>query len=283
MSWQVLILFSVFTYSVSILLQRVLVKEDKSDPIAFSITFQFITGILIGLYGYATQDMRLPNLTPIVGNIVLMITMYTLGNYFLFNALKHIEASKFTVIFSSRAFFTVVASTIFLQESLDLRQWAGAVLIFLAIILVTGKIRNRTFQKAEWFALLAAMCFGFEITNDRILLRTLSVYPFSFWGFLLPGVVLSLVYRKSVPNISRFLRPQTLATMVLLCTIYAASALAFFVGLQIAPNSSQVTTVNLTSVIVIVLLSIVFLKEHTEWVKKVIGAVISFAGLLLLR
>lgn len=56
----------------------------------------------------------------------------------------------------------------------------------------------------------------------------------------------------------------------------------FFVALQKAPNSSQVAAINLTSVIVIVLLSIIFLKEHTDWLKKIVGAVLSFIGLLLL-
>ncbi len=283
MTWQLLILFSVLTYSVSVLLQRILVKEDKSDPISFAILFQFITGIFIGVYGFATQDMSLPNLTPILGNIFLMITMYTLGNYFLFTALQKIEASKFTVIFSSRAIFTVIASTIFLRESLDAGQWFGALLILFAILLVTGKIRTLTFQKPEWYALLAAVCFGVEITNDRILLNSLSVYPFAFWGFLLPGLALLLIYKKSVRNMSRYFRPKTLRTILLLCAIYAASAVTFFVALQMAPNSSQVATINLTNVIVIVLLSIVFLRERTDWVKRVIGAVLSFVGLLLVN
>lgn len=78
-----------------------------------------------------------------------------------------------------------------------------------------------------------------------------------------------------------FLTKKIIWKLLLLCVIYAAGSLMFFVALQKAPNSSQVATINLTSVVVIVLLAIIFLKERAEWPKKVIGAVLSFIGLLL--
>lgn len=282
MSWQVLILLSVLTYSVSVLLQRVLVKEDKNDPIAFFIVFSFLTGMLIGAYGYLTQNMSMPNIGSVGGNLLLTTLLYGFGNIFLFKALKKIEASIFTIIFSSRALFTILASSILLSESFTTPQWVGALCIFAGIILVTGKIKKISITKYEIFTLLAGIGYGFANTNDRIILKTLHVYPYVFIGFLLPIIPSLLLYPKSLEHIKIYLRKKVIGKLLFLCLIYAVGSLMFFVALQKAPNSSQVATINLTSVIVIVLLSIILLKEHTDWLKKITGAVLSFVGLLLL-
>ena len=282
MSWQFLILLSVLTYSVSVLLQRVLIKEENHDTVAFSIVFQLITAACIGAYGYAAHLMQFPDLLPYLPNLLLMTVLYSLGNYFLFSSLKKAEASKVTIIFACRAFFTVAASTVFLQEALNPIQWLGALLVFAGVILVSGNIRKRTFAREEWFALLAAIFFGFEVANDRFILRTFPVVPYVFIGFITPGIGIALLKLRSISQIPVLLKLNVVWKIIVLCAIYAVSAVAFFIGLQKAPNASRVITINLTSVIVTVILAIIFLKERTDWVKKVIGAALSFAGLLLL-
>lgn len=282
MSWQLLILLSVFTYSVSVLLQRVLVKDDKSDPVAFSIVFQFITAAFIGAYAVAVGQMKIPELTPYIPGLLLMTVLYSLGNYFLFSSLKKVEASKFTIIFSLRAFFTVIASTIFLREALNTPQWLGALCIFGGVVLVAGNVRRRTFAREEWFAVLAAVFFGLAVVNDRFILRTFPVLPYVFIGFVTPGIGIALLRIRSVARIPVLLKGSLVLKLTALCAIYAVSAVAFFIGLQKAPNASQVITINLTSVIVSVILAIIFLRERTDWIKKLIGAALSFVGLLLL-
>ena len=281
MSWQVLILLSVLTYSVSVLLQRVLVKEDKNDPIAFFIVFSVLTGLFIGAYGFLTQDMSLRGIQHVWGNLFLTTILYGFGNIFLFKALQKTEASKFTIIFSSRALFTVFASSLFLGESFNRIQWVGAACIFAGIVLVTGKIKHFSITKYEIFAFIAAMGYGFANTNDRILLKTLHVYPSVFIGFFLSTIPSLLLYPKSLNHMKIFFTKKIFWKLFLLCVVYAVGSLMFYIALQKASNSSQVATINLTSVVVIVLLAIVFLKERAQWPKKIIGAVLSFIGLLL--
>ena len=93
--------------------------------------------------------MNIPNLQPILFNFVLMIVLYSAENIFLFKALKKLEASKFTIIFSSRALFTVLVSSILLGEFLNIGQWVGAILILLGIYLVIGKINRFNFSKFD--------------------------------------------------------------------------------------------------------------------------------------
>ncbi len=281
MSWQVLISISVILYSVSVLLQRVILKESSSRPIAYSIFFQLITGLFITIVGFFFFDFRFPNLLPIFGNLALMTFLYGFSNVFIFTSLKQTEASKFTIIFATRALFTILASSLLLKEMLTIQQIIGAFIIFSGVVLVSLKSTTFTFGKGELFALAGALCFGLANTNDRYLLQYFSVYPYMSIGFIAPAILMGLIYPKEARYAPMFLQRSTLPKVVVLCVVYAFSAISFFAALKVASSSSQVAAVNLTSVIITVLLSIIILKEREHIVQKLGGAVLSFIGLLL--
>lgn len=107
MSWEILLTISVLALAVSNLLQRVLLKDDKSDPIAFSIVFQGITGVLIGLWWIANGGRIFltgqGNLSGLLLNFILMTLLYASGNMLMCAGYKYLEASKMTIIFATRA------------------------------------------------------------------------------------------------------------------------------------------------------------------------------------
>src|SRR5680860_82301 len=283
MTWQFLISLSIILFSISVLLQRFILRESNSKPIAFSIFFQFLTGILITIAGFLFSNMTLPNIVPLIPNLLLMIVLYTFANIFIFKSLKEIEASKYTIIFATRVLFTILASTLILSEGLTIKQLGGALFILLGVIFVSLESTKFTFKKGELFALLGAIGFGFANTNDRFLLSSFNIYPYMSVIFISPAIFMGLIYPKELKYIKLFLHKSIFKKTLLLCIIYALSAATFFGALKIADNSSQVISVNLTSVIVTVLLSIIFLKERTHIVKKLAGAVITFIGLLLIN
>ena len=137
MSWQVLISISVVTYSVSVLLQRVLLREENSHPVAFSILFQLIIGTLIGIFTIVFYGIKFPsNLSTLWINIALCVVLYVFYNLYVYKALKELEASKFSIALSSRVLFTALASSVFLGESLKGTQIIGAALILFAVVLI---------------------------------------------------------------------------------------------------------------------------------------------------
>lgn len=282
MSWQVLIAISITFYSVSTLLQKIILRHEKTDAMAFSIFFQLLVGVIIGAFGFVTTDMSLPNLFAYLPNLLIMTILYTGGNIFLFKSLQKIDASIFTVIFSARNLFTIFASTIFLNEGLNFHQFWGMGLILVAIILISLKSTKLTFSRAEFFALLAALGFGLALTNDRILLSHFNLYPYVFLAFVIPALVTIPLYPKSAAQMGVFLKAPFVAKIFLLCVLYAVSAITFFQALQIGSNSSQIVSVNQVNVVLTVILSAVILKERTDLVKKVFASILSFAGLILL-
>lgn len=280
--WQVLILLSVLFNAVAVVLQRVVLREQNSDPVAYSIVFQLISGSIIGAFGWVTGNLQFPpDIAKILLFMGLMIVLYGFGNVFIFQALKAIEASKFTILFATRTLFTILASTLFLNESLNTTQWIGALLILFSVILVTVENTKITFGKWEFFTLLAAAAFGFEVTNDRYILTMFPLYTFVSLAFVLPALMMWMVNVGRTQKIFELFHKTNLIRICSMAVVYAVSAILFFSSLQIAPNSSQVITINLTSVVVTVLLAVVFLGERKNLFRKLLGATLCFIGLLL--
>lgn len=284
MSWQILIFISVLLSSVSVLLQRVLLRDEQSRPVAYSIFFQYMVTCVTLVVGIIVTDLSFPgDWSGLIWNLALMALLYGFFNVFVFKSLKFLEASKFSIILSARLFFTVLASSLLLGEFLNTTQFVGSLLIFAAVVLVNYSRGTKfSLDKGSLFALAAAVCFGLANTNDRYLLRSFELFPYLIISFLIPSVLMSGIYFKELKFFKLFLRRDALTKVVVLSVSYAFAALTFFAALQKGDNSSQVASVGLTSVVLTVLMATVFLKERENLGKKFIGAGLSLLGLLLL-
>lgn len=281
MTWQIFILLSVIFYSVSIIIQKKILKDKNSNPIAFAIIFQLLVGIFIALYGFIFAKISFENFSSLFVNFIFMVVLYAILNIFIVKSMKQTEASKFTIIFATRALFATVISLIFLKEALLFRHIIGALLIFSGIMLSDPKSLKLSFGKGEMFAFLAALFFGFATVNDRFVLKQVNVYSYSSAAFILPAILTGLIYPGRIKDISVFLTGSFLPKIIFLCTIFAANSVFFYLALQRGDSVSQVNSAGLISVIVIVLLSVIFLKERTNMAMKIIGSVVSFVGLFL--
>lgn len=283
MNWLTLVLLSVFLYSIGLLLQRVLLREEKSDPVSYSIFFQYLTGAMLLLMGFIFSEMSLPSLKPLLFSIVLLTVLYGFGNILVFRGIKQVEASRFTVLFSSRALFTVLGASVFLSEVLTLKQWSGALLVLAGVFYISSEKRFRLqVSRKDWPAIFGAMAFGFANTNDRFLLKTLDPYPYLVMAFVLPAILMSVLKRRKLRKISVFLKRRMFSKMFIISIFYALNAVAFFTALKIAPSASQVGLVNLTGVVVTVILAIIFLKERDNIARKLISAILCFIGVYLI-
>lgn len=281
MSWQLHISVSLLLVSVLTLIQRVILKNREVRPTAYAIFFQYLTGIFIASAGFLFGDMRLPNLKPLLPNLIIMATLYGLGVSFVYQSLKLTEASKFTIIFSTRAFFTVTTSSLILGEFLSAGQIVGALLIFLGVVLANLKATRITFGRGELFALLSAAGYGLGASNDRYLLDFFDVYLYSALAFFAPGIVLSLIYPKQFKHFKPFFKRAVFYKVLLASLIYTIASINFFSAFQVTENSSQVAAFNLTGVMITVILAIIFLKERKDILKKIVAAATTLAGLLL--
>jgi len=257
-------------------------RSTTASPIAFSIISQLVCALIIGVVGgISGQLIWIDNLGQVFWNLGFMILAYGLGSIVTTMALKTSEASKFTVLFATRAFLTIAIAGFLLGEKLTTGQLAGAMLIFAGVVITSWQAQKFVLEKADWLTLLGAICFGAANVNDRFILQQMPVVTYNFLAFLLPALGIAVVFPHQAKLIPAMLTKKMLLKLGLLSSLFSFSAMTFFSAIKAAPNASQVVSVNLISVILIVILSILLLKERTHLWVKLIGASVCFAGLLL--
>lgn len=282
MIWQLFLGVSVITYSISVLLQRILLKNDKSDPIAYSIIFQLLTGIIIGIYaifhGFAS-----PNLVPLIPNLILMTILYGAGNVFIFSALKMVDASEFTIVFASRALLSIIGAIIFLGENFSSQQILGTILIILSVGLVSWKKHKYSLSKGFILSALAAIFFGLAFVNDAFIINNFDVPSYLTFAFILPSLAVWMIYPRSTAKMRPLLEKGALLKLGLLGVFYAVSSITIFLAYQAGKNAAQIAPLSQTATILTVVLSVIFLKERTHLLRKLLGAIISFIGVILIK
>ncbi len=282
MNWVILLFINIFLYAISTLLQRIILKKENSNPIAYSIIFQSLLGFFLLIYGLLIGSFSAQNIKPILLNLVLMAALYGLGNIFVFKSLKLLEASVFTIIHSSRVLFTIVASTLFLRESLNLNQFLGIFLILLAIIIIYFSKSLLKFNKGILFAFIASLLFGIEVTNDKYILNSFNIYTFLVLICWLPALF-SFCLQPSIQSIKKVINNKYLITrMLILSFFYSLAVIFYFFALRLNNNSSQIASLNQLGTIVIVILAVIFLNEKGKLLRKFAATILAIVGAILL-
>ncbi len=283
MTWQILLGISIVTTSLSTILQRVLLKDVKSDPKAYAILFQLLTGVLIGIFSII-RGFTIVGLEKYAFNLIIITVLYGAGTLCIFHALKKISASEFTVIFASRALWTIITALIVLHEVFTINQIIGSFLIFISVVLVSWKVKHFKLGEGELYALAAAFLFGIAFVNDALILKKgFDVPSYLTITFILPGIAIAAFSYNSLPNIKVFLQRTLFFKMLLMCFVYAIAAITIFAAYQAGNNAAQIAPLNQTSIILTVLLGILFLGEKASLLKKLLGALLSMLGMILIK
>jgi drug/metabolite transporter (DMT)-like permease len=282
MSWQLLLTIGIFTASITTILEKILIDKGKNDVVAYSIVFQFISGILIGIYAIF-RGFEIPNIPlSMVDNLIFMFFIFAFGVVFVFKALKYTEASTESVLMSSRSLWTIIFAIIFLNEKFSLSQVAGSILIIFSVGLISMNSFKFKLGKGEIYTLLAAICFGVGFVNDAILLKDWNVPTYLCISFIGTGLAIALIHPKSFRNMKNFVRQGSLNRIIVISLIYSVSVIAVYQAYTLGKNAAQLAGLYEMAVILTVVLATIFLKERSNLPKKLIAAVVSVVGVFLL-
>jgi uncharacterized membrane protein len=136
-------------------------------------------------------------------------------------------------------------------------------------------------NKGVWFALLGTLCYGTAVISDTVIIRGFEVV--SFLPILSLGTVLMmmLAYPKKITSVFKSLT-RVNKNLLIYSLLYAAAAIAFYLSIEMGALVGQVSTVVRASIIFTVILSSVFLKERKDVGKKIVGAILTTMGVVLL-
>lgn len=282
MTWLIMILLYVLGNSISNILRRVVMKDEKSDAFTSVVIFQFM-GFIMATIFCLFKGFTLPPIAKYPFNFITQAVLWGLSSLLLFKASKELEASEVTIISTVTSIATIITAVLFLHEAFNLVRLLGVVLIIFSVILVSlnkGKLR---FNRGVWYALASSICGGIAITNDTFILQTTDVYSMLVIGWLTPGLFLLATNPKIIKKINYFFNYKKFMKMFLMTLFYTFSGIAFYLAIAMGGQASQVTPIGQASIITTIILASLFLRERDHLPKKMIAAILVTLGVLLLR
>lgn len=281
MSWQLLTAISVLSLSVSVLLQRILIHKDKTDPFAYAVVFQGIVGVILMsfalLYGF-----KLPNITNYLLPAILSIVAFGLGHIVYAKTLQMVEASAFSVLFATQAIWIMLLGIALFNETLTVMQIAGALLIFSSVGLLVKNIRSLSIDKGTSLGLLTGILFGVAITSWSYVGRHTNGLSWAAISFIGTALVAFMAKPSTVHKMAPLITGKLLPKLLLLGVLYAIGSLAMLFAYR-EGSFTIVTPLRQTSIIVTVLLALVFLPKERNRIRiKLTAAIICFLGVLLI-
>ncbi len=255
--------------------------DKRLDPIAYAIAVQFLSAVILAVVlGFTGFDFG--GMLRFWPNLILMVLLWSGFNALNLFALKKVEASHFIILFQTRVFWTLLVSLLIMNAKFTALNLAGLVLITVAVIIATPKANFGTLNRNDFYVFLAAMFFGLGIANDVVVLKGVaSPITYSFLTLILPAIFLAVAFPKALKKFG-FLTDKKVAVEFYVTTALAALTLmATYTSFKIG-NPAIITSISQIGSVVVVLLSIVFLRERDRIPLKIFAALVSFFGLLLL-
>jgi len=281
MTWFYLTLVGVLLSSVASILQRVLMKGDRSNPYSYAVVFHFLLGFLILIFGLLYgADFSL-----LRGNVCMLLLAAALWGacqIFLFKALQLVEVSEVTILSGLRVVVTIAASISFLGQIFTWFNGLGAMLILASTLLIVDLKKGFRFNKGLLYILAMALFGGLAIVADSANVQLYDVLAYSTFSNFLSGFFILVFYPKALAQWKQFIQPSFLAKMLPVAVFSAAQGILYLLALTYGGNTAQVGTIRQASVIVTVLLAMIFLKERDKPWRKFVAAILVTLGVILL-
>jgi drug/metabolite transporter (DMT)-like permease len=289
-NWISLVLLSTLSYSVADIFQRDVYKKAPNMSVAFWTVITWIPEI-IALFLYVTFSHSLHFLIEVFVSGAIFFLSAALFKFlsvrFLYQVFKEVEVSIITIIMMSSNVFSLMIGKFIFAESITLMQYIGSVILILGCIFIIRPKKDHFLvsKKNLLYLFLAAIGLSAGFAIDKYAGLNLDIFATRFWISLLTCALFLIfcfkdifVKFKSQLNAVNILRVSFLIT-VLFYPIYAlAQYFAFYHGASVF----LVDVLNNLSLVFILILEILFLKERDNLLQKIIATGIVGVGAVLL-
>lgn len=278
MHWIIFAVIGVIATTVANLFQKIAMRDEKSDPVTSSIYFQFLMGTLASFFallrGFSFPESYL--VPYFLGSGIL----YAVGTICFFRAIKTIEASEMTILGGSGVVFTIFASMVFLGDKLNFIQLSGTALILCAIVIISWQKNVIKINIGMWLALAGAASYGLAVVFDSFIVKRYSAISFLPIASFVPGLLMVFFYHKRFSEVIKGISKIN-KNLIIFCIIYSCSSVAFYLGLENGALVGQMSTIFRASIVLTLISASLYLHETKHMGKKVIGAILTTIGVLL--
>lgn len=280
MAWELLTAISVVTLSISVLLQRVLLHKDKSDPIAYVVIFNGLVATFIALYALL-KGFAAPDFARFWFPIAAAAFLFGAGHVAYAKTLQRVEASVFSILFATNAIWVMLFGVFLFREHIGLAHLLGTLLIFASVGMLAERSGQLKVDKGITLGLLTGLLFGLATVCWVYVGKYSDAASWTAISFGLTTLVVLITHPKAATKMKPFLESGKLTKISLLGLLFSISAVTLLTAFQ-SGKVSIIAPLQQTNIIVTLLLAITFLHEHKRLWRKAAAATVCFLGVLLI-
>lgn len=282
-SWFIFTLCAIFVLAVAELAQKLsLIQKENISAEANNFLVWIIQGLIAFLF---IIIFRIPVSLDI--NIQLLIKLFALGSLYFWAGTLYYSSYKGESVGVSVILVTIstVISTtlgiIFLNEIAYFLKFLGIILIILSIILLRYSKKDRL-NKYNILALAGGLLYGIAYTLDKSFVIQLDAHIYHIVFCFIIGLC-SLLYKPRIIIMDiRKLKFKNLIPIFISAITFFLFNKFTFLSYSRGGEVGKVDAINNASIFLIILLEIIVLKERKFLTKKIITAIISFIGIIIL-
>jgi drug/metabolite transporter (DMT)-like permease len=258
----------------------------KINPLVYSTYIQVISA-LFALLAITLSGNNFIFLDEIRSSSIFLIVLlsclgYTFGQNFRFQTLRKVEASQFTILFTTRILFTAILGYFILEERLSMGNVVGILLIISSIINLKLTDAHRKLKTFYFLPLLTALIFALSNVLDRRILQQVSPIHYLLLSFGGTGLLSFLISINKLAEYKKIFKKDIVIKTIFLAFLQFLSSFLFFKALSYTPSTTYVSAIVSLSTIFTTLLGILILKERKNTFKKILSAIIAFIGVILI-
>ncbi|PIT84046.1 hypothetical protein COU37_05305 [Candidatus Micrarchaeota archaeon CG10_big_fil_rev_8_21_14_0_10_45_29] len=243
----------------------------------FFIPAVFLLGADFGFSGGNWLQWQNPGFAiAIISGLIWAASM--LFNY---KSLKHIDVSDSMVISQARIIFVLFISWTLLSEILTIEKLFAAFLIFAGTALCSYKYHKLKLQfSGVLYAVFGAAFSAAAYVLDKMAIAHVPILIFAIASSIPVMLGIFLWDRTALQNAKKAVLAfpkEFLAFGILLAISYTSLLLALNML-----EASVAVPIYGTRVVLISLGGILLLREKTQWILKILGAILAFAGVVLI-
>lgn len=282
MEWYIYVLINLLTASLIVPLQRVLLRKKGSDPVAFIVVSQILTGLVL-LPFVLTHGFEMPDVRKYGLLMAAMFGLYCIGHVLYAQTLKKVEASVFQTLLNTSTIWVVLMGYIVLKEHFNPMDLFGTAVILGSVgMLIERKSGSKlTLERSILLGLLVGLIFGVASALWVYIGKHSDVLSWTMLSFFGTPVIIAIVRPKTFKGTRYYFKGKVLANMLILALVWAFDNLASLAAYKTG-TVAVVAPLLQTSVVLSVIISIIFLKERTNLKQKIAASVVCFIGVLLL-
>jgi drug/metabolite transporter (DMT)-like permease len=264
------------------LMGRVVAVKSK-DARVFSVLFGAIASVGAFLFfliePFKFKDISISIIVLTVLSSILMAVFERLQFY----VRKEIDASTLSIIFRLIPAVSVMASILFLRESVTLAKIAAVILIIggnLLVVVARGKGKIN-FDKATITAIIAAVALGLAWTVDKKASTGYTASLYSLIAWVLPTIINLL----SPPIPKEKFKIEWKSGGKGIVVLAMINVLVYYLQIKTITltESSKAVPVMSMSTILVVLFGIIFLKEKDHIRAKILASILVVAGVIVMK